>query len=248
MNNKGNSFEMVENNSLENIGRVTDAIWTDFDGDSWVDLIVVGEWMTPKFFRNNEGDLTDYTDEVFDQDLTGLYQAIVPYDINADGEMDYLLGNWGLNSKFFASEDHPLKMYHADFDGNGRAETIVAYWKDGEYYPVAGLDELAGQMSFLKRKFTSYKDFAGQPVEEIFNKEQLAKASLITVSNLASGYLLNSGGKFTFKPFDAPLQVAPLTTFLKFDFNGDGIEEVLAAGNYFGVSPYHGRLGSIAGI
>lgn len=247
LNNKGNSFEMVENKSLENIGRVTDAIWTDFDGDSWVDLIVVGEWMTPKFFRNNEGDLIDYTNEVFDQDLTGLYQAIVPYDINADGEMDYLLGNWGLNSKFFASEDNPLKMYHADFDGNGRAETIVTYWKDGEYYPVAGLDELAGQMSFLKRKFTSYKDFAGQPVEEIFNKEQLAKASLITVSNLASGYLLNSGGKFTFKPFDASLQVAPLTTFLKFDFNGDGIEEVLAAGNYFGVSPYHGRLGSIAG-
>ncbi|MFP3473007.1 hypothetical protein R0J90_23395, partial [Micrococcus sp. SIMBA_144] len=66
LNNKGNSFEMVENKSLENIGRVTDAIWTDFDGDSWVDLIVVGEWMTPKFIRNNEGDLSDYTDEVFD--------------------------------------------------------------------------------------------------------------------------------------------------------------------------------------
>jgi hypothetical protein len=247
LNNQGGAFEMVENKSLENIGRVTDAIWTDFDGDSWVDLIVVGEWMTPKFFRNNEGDLSDYTNEVFDQDLTGLYRAIVPYDINADGEMDYLLGNWGLNSKFIASEEHPLKMYHADFDENGRAETIVAYWKDGEYYPVAGLDELAGQMSFLKRKFTSYKDFAGQPIEHIFDKEQLAKASLFTVRNLASGYLFNSGGKFTFKPFDAPLQVAPLTTFLKFDFNGDGMKEVLAAGNYFGLSPYHGRLGSLAG-
>ena len=36
-------------------------------------------------------------------------------------------------------------------------------------------------------------------------------------------------------------------TFLKYDFDGDGKEEVLAAGNYFGVKPYHGRLGSFAG-
>lgn len=247
LNNQGGAFEMVENRSLENIGRVTDAIWTDFDGDSWVDLIVVGEWMTPKFFRNNEGVLSDHTNEVLDQDLNGLYQAIVPYDINADGEMDYLLGNWGLNSKFIASEEHPLKMYHADFDENGRAETIVAYWKDGEYFPVAGLDELAGQMSFLKRKFTSYKDFAGQPINQIFDKDQLGMASLFTVNNLASGYLLKDGAKFTFKSFEAPLQIAPITTFLKFDFNKDDMEEVLVAGNYFGLSPYHGRLGSLAG-
>src|SRR5690606_32972120 len=110
-----------------------------------------------------------------------------------------------------------------------------AYEKNGNYYTVAGLDELGAQLSFLKRKFTSYRDFAGRPVEEIFDKEQLDNAKLFTVNNLASGYLLKSNGKFIFKPLDSSLQVAPITSFLKFDFNNDGKEEVLVGGNYFGV-------------
>ncbi|WP_235114741.1 FG-GAP repeat domain-containing protein [Cyclobacterium qasimii] len=247
LNNKNGSFETVDNKTLENVGMVTDAVWSDFDGDGWVDLIVVGEWMTPRFFKNQEGILKDITEEMVDQKLTGLWQSIIPFDINGDGELDYLLGNWGLNSKFTSKEDYPLKMYYADFDENGSTETILAYEKDGEYYTVAGLDELSSQMRFLKRKFTSYKDFAGKPLEEIFDEDQLENATLFTAQQLASGYLLNAGGKFTFKAFDASLQVAPLTTFLKFDFDGDGKEEVLAGGNYFGVSPYHGRLGSLSG-
>ncbi|WP_339924407.1 VCBS repeat-containing protein [uncultured Cyclobacterium sp.] len=247
LNNNNGTFEIVINKTLENVGMVTDAVWTDFDGDKWMDLIVVGEWMTPKFFINQKGILKDITEGIVDQKLTGLWQSIIPFDINGDGELDYLLGNWGLNSKFTSKEDYPLKMYYADFDYNGSTETIVAYEKEGEYFTVAGLDELSSQMRFLKRKFTSYKDFAGKPLEELFDEEQLHNASLYTAHQLASGYLLNSGGMFTFEAFEGTLQVAPMTTFLKYDFDRDGKDEVLAGGNYFGVSPYHGRLGSLSG-
>ncbi|SHM41362.1 Repeat domain-containing protein [Cyclobacterium lianum] len=245
--NRGGSFEIIENIDLKRIGMVTDAVWTDFDGDGWEDLIVVGEWMSPRFLRNQNGVLKDMTDHVLDQQLNGLWQSIIPFDINGDGNMDYLLGNWGLNTKFKATQKAPLKMYYSDFDDNGRTETIVAYEKNGNYYTAAGLDELSSQMSFLRKKFTAYTDFAGKPVEEILDEEQLEKASLLTVHTLASGYLLDSGGGFTYEAFEAPLQVAPLTSFLKYDFNGDGKEEVLAGGNYFGVSPYHGRFGSLSG-
>ncbi len=34
--------------SLESVGMVTDAQWTDYNGDDWLDLIVVGEWMEVK--------------------------------------------------------------------------------------------------------------------------------------------------------------------------------------------------------
>lgn len=247
LNSKNGVFEIIENKELQNIGMVTDAVWTDFDSDGWMDLIVVGEWMSPRFFRNQNGVFSDVTKDVIDQKLNGLWQSIIPFDINGDGELDYLLGNWGLNTKFSATENYPLKMYYADFDQNGSTETILAYEKDGKYYTVEGLDELGSQLNFLKRRFTSYKDFAGKSLEEIFDKEQLENASLLTVDNLASGYLINSGGKFTFEAFDTSLQLAPLTAFLKFDFNNDGEEEVMAGGNYFGVSPYHGRLGSLTG-
>ncbi|MCM4160636.1 hypothetical protein FHG64_18455 [Antarcticibacterium flavum] len=245
-NNKG-SFEIIENEELRNIGMVTDAIWTDFDGDNNKDLIVVGEWMSPRFFRNENGILKDRTSQFTKEHLKGLWQSIIPFDINGDGKMDYLLGNWGLNTKFNASKNEPLRMYYGDFDGNGSTETIVAYSRNGQYYPVAGLDELVSQLSYLRKKFPAYKNFAGKTIEEIFDKEQLEKAELLTVETMASGYLLNSGGTFTFKEFEAPLQVAPITSFLVEDFNNDGENEALVAGNYFGVTPYHGNFSSLAG-
>lgn len=245
--NTAGKFSLAENNKLQEVGMVTDAEWIDFDKDGWVDLIVVGEWMSPRFFRNNKGKLQDVTSEYLDEFITGLWQAIIPFDINNDGEMDYLLGNWGLNTKFEASEKFPLKMYYSDFDNNGSTETIIAYEKKGKYYPVAGLDELVSQLSYLRKKFPAYRDFAGKSLESVFDEEQLENANLLEVNTLASGYLLNSGGKFTFKAFNESLQVAPISSFLSGDFNNDGTKEVLVAGNYFGVTPYHGRFGSSAG-
>ena len=64
---------------------------------------------------------------------------------------------------------------------------------------------------------------------------------------MASGYLLNQEGKYIFKPFESALQVAPILAFLKADFNKDNQEEVLVAGNYFGITPYHGRFDALAG-
>src|SRR5690606_33773615 len=132
-NNKGN-FEIIENQALQKVGMVTDAIWTDFDQDGWTDLIVVGEWMSPRFFKNQRGILTEVSDMIVDEGLNGLWQTILPFDINGDGHLDYLLGNWGLNTKFSASQEHPLKMYYADFDDNGGTETVLAYAKEGKYY------------------------------------------------------------------------------------------------------------------
>ena len=245
--NEGGKFSTVNNESLQKTGMVTDAIWTDFNNDGWDDLIVVGEWMSPQFFRNNKGNLNNVTDELLEKTSTGLWQSVFPFDINNDGEMDYLLGNWGRNTKFKASEEYPLVMFYKDFDGNGSTETIVAYEKNGEYYTVNGLDELVSQLAFLRKKFPAYHKFAGKSLEEVIDPEQLQTAVKFEVNTLASGYLLNSGGKFIFKEFEAPLQVAPITAFLKSDFNKDGMDEVLVAGNYFGVTPYHGRFDGLAG-
>jgi hypothetical protein len=111
-----------------------------------------------------------------------------------------------------------------------------------------GLDELAEEFSgMLKKKFNSYKSFAGKTVEEIFDPALLEKAALFEVHNLKSGYLRNDKGKFTFVPFSNKMQVAPITSFVKNDFDGDGKEEVFAAGNYFGVTPYHSRFDGFSG-
>ncbi len=244
INNKGN-FTLSENTELQNAGMITDAVWDDFDNDGVKDLIVVGEWMQPKFFKNKNGALTEVS--LLNKKQNGLWQSIIPFDIDADGDMDYLLGNWGVNTKFKASDKYPMKMYLADFDENGSTETIIATEKNGEYYSLFGLDELAAQLVSLRKKFNSYNEFAGKSIHQFFGEETLNKATVLEVNNLKSGYLKNENGHFTFIPFQLNLQVAPITAFLEYDFDKDGQTEILAAGNYFGVKPFHGRFDSFSG-
>ncbi len=246
-NNKG-IFTIVEGQTFSKIGMVTDAIFSDFNKDGKVDLILVGEWMKPTFFANKNGKFTNVTETVFPEKSNGLWQSVIPFDIDQDGDEDYLVGNWGMNSKFKASKEFPMKMYYDDFDTNGSFETIVAVEKKGQYYTTMGLDELAEQFSgMLKKKFNSYKSFAGKTLEEVFDPKMLEKGTLFEVHNLKSGYLKNENGKFTFVPFSNKMQVAPITCFVKSNFDSDAKEEVFAAGNYFGVSPYHSKFDGFSG-
>ena len=246
-NNKG-VFTIVQNKTFEKIGMVTDAIFTDFNKDGQTDLIVVGEWMKPTFFANKNGKFTDVTTTVFPEKSNGLWQSILSFDIDQDGDEDYLVGNWGMNSKFKASQEFPMKMYYGDFDANGSFETIVAIEKNAKYYTTLGLDELVEQFSgMLKKKFNSYKSFAGKTLEEVFDPKMLATGKLFEVHNLKSGYLRNDKGTFTFMPFSNKMQVATITSFVKSNFDSDAREEVFAAGNYFGVTPYHSRFDGFSG-
>ncbi|MDT0538314.1 VCBS repeat-containing protein [Croceitalea sp. P059] len=241
--NENGTFSILDNFIGKNSGMVTDAVWDDFDKDGVKDLIVVGEWFSPKFYKNLNGELI----AIQSLDLSGLWQTIEPFDIDNDGDTDYLLGNWGTNSKFNASIKKPLKLYVGDFDKNGQTETITAIDKNGAYYPLEGLDELSSQMVSLRKKYTNYRSFAGQSIEEILGEESMDRATILKVTTLQSGYLKNNNGVFNFIPFSNELQVSPILKFLVHDFDGNGDNEVLIGGNYFGVKPYQGRFDSFPG-
>ena len=241
--NTDGSFRVREDFPGDSPGMVTDAAWSDFDGDGHTDLVVVAEWDKPHFYRNVNGQFR----EVETMGPSGLWQSVEPFDIDGDGDTDYLLGNWGTNSKFRASEKYPLKMYFADFDANGSTETVLATEKKGRYYPLVSLDELGPQIVSFRKKYPSYRDYAGKTLEEVMGAEPLAGAELLEATELRSGYLRNEGGRFSFYPFPPAMQVAPIMDLVRFDFDGDGQDEVLAGGNYFGVKPYQGRLDSFPG-
>jgi len=243
--NENGNFTIQDNKALRTVGMVTDAVWHDFNNDDQTDLIIIGEWMSPQFFKNEKGSLvkTNLTNEK----LNGLWQRIIPFDIDQDGDEDYILGNWGTNSKFSASPEKPMRMYYGDFDKNGQTETITALNKNGEYYPIEGLDGLSSQIVSLRKKFNSYSKFAGKSINEIFEDYVLKESSILEVQELRSGYLENSEGEFEFVPFGDELQITPLLSFLKHDFDKDGNDAILVGGNYFGVKPYHGRFGSFLG-
>lgn len=241
-------FYVEKIEGFKNIGMVTTALWTDFDDDQIKDLIIVGEWMSPLFFKNDGCKLFDVTGEKLKSELHGLWRTIHPFDIDKDGDLDYLLGNWGLNSKFKASSAYPLKMYYGDFDTNSFSETLIAVEKEGSYFPINGLGQLSEQLeTLMKKQYSDFASFGGKTMDEIFGNEVLEKGQLMEVNTLASGILKNNGSSFDFKPFSDDLQCAPITCFLGFDFDFNGSEEVLAAGNFFGSEPFHGRFDAFQG-
>ncbi len=246
--NENGVFKTLNCKALENIGMVTDAIWTDFDEDNLKDLIIIGEWMSPLFLKNISNNFVDVTNEKMKERLNGLWQKIISFDIDKDGDEDYIVGNFGLNTKFKASRKFPMKMFYGDFDKNNKSETIIAIEKNGQYYPLANLDELSGQLiSLTKKKFPKYKDFAGKNIYEVFDKTLLNTGNVLEVSILESGYFENISGIFEFVPFPSSLQISPIRSLLKYDFNQNGDDEVLVGGNYFGVTPFQGRFDGFSG-
>ena len=97
--------------SLVKTGLVTSALWSDVNADGWVDLLVTHEWGPVKVFCNQEGQLGDETKESGVGELLGWWNSIAAGDIDADGDLDYAVGNVGLNSKYHASDDHPVLLY-----------------------------------------------------------------------------------------------------------------------------------------
>src|SRR5690625_5527841 len=64
---------------------ITDAVWVDWDGDGAEDLVVAGEWMSPRVFRNEGGRLADITGELGLEALTGWWNAVHASDLDGDG-------------------------------------------------------------------------------------------------------------------------------------------------------------------
>ncbi|MEO9512214.1 MAG: VCBS repeat-containing protein [Flavobacteriaceae bacterium] len=227
---------------IENIGMVTDALWTDFNGDGTTDLIIVGEFMGIRAFENNGGKLTELPETSGFKNSNGWWNTLKQGDFDNDGDMDYIAGNFGLNSQLKATPEQPVQLYVKDFDSNGALDPIMCSYIMGESYPVFSKDDLIGQLPHLKGTYLNYSDFADQKITDIFSTEELANASLLEAHNFETSYLENLGGNlFKVKPLPTPTQFSPIYGILVDDFNSDGNLDVLMAGNFFGTRVKYGR-------
>ncbi len=223
--------------ALQNIGMVTSAAFADVNKDGWADLIVAGEWMPVTIFINDKG--------TFEKGKAitppGLWQTLTISDINGDGNLDILAGNWGLNSKLKGSEKAPLKLYVKDFDNNGSVDQLLTYTVHNKEYTFLGKEELEKQLPLIRKNFLLYSSFAGKTVGEIFG-DQLNHAMVLQAQTLSSGVCINDGkDNFSFQPLPHEAQEAPVYSLLAEDVNGDGKKDIISGGNFYGVSPYEGR-------
>lgn len=233
---------------FETIGNVKDFVWTDLDGNGFVDLVIAGHWIPITIFLNNGKQLVKQTGNGLDN-TNGWWNCIKLADMDHDGDQDILAGNWGLNTKFNASLDKPVTLYINDFDGNGSIETVVTHFHGNKETVFSSKDELAKQMPFLNKKFLFYKDFAKASLEELFGRENLEKAAKRKVYLLETSYFENDG-KGNFSPKELPLIVQSSTVNDIYIDNNDEktTNEILMVGNNFEISTQLGRLDASHGL
>ena len=235
--------------TLSLAGMVTGAAWLDVDGDVALDLVVVGEWMPVRVFRQVAGRLVDRTVESGLGGSEGWWNSLTVADLNGDGRQDLVLGNLGLNSYVRASASQPARLYVADFFGTGSLKQILTFYKGGKSYPLAGRDELVKLMPPLRSRYPSYKDFGASQVQDIFPPNELAGAEVKVAHTFASAVAMNTGkGSFVLRPLPVEAQFAPIFAALASDFDGDGATDVLLAGNFTGVTPIRGRYDASHGL
>ena len=234
---------------LQTAGMVTNAIWADIDKDGDSDLTVIGDWMPIQTYRNEKGKLT-----LVDNDLsenTGFWQGMVANDFDKDGDMDFVVGNLGTNTKFRKNlTENILRMYVKDIDGNESVEQILTYNRSDKWFPVATKDEMGKQIpSIINKRFTDYSLYAGKTIEELFTSQQLDGAEIKEVKAFESVYLENLGNnKFKSKPLPLLAQTSKIMTIFLDDYDGDGNQDVFIGGNFYGANMYQARYDGSYGL
>ena len=251
-NNGSGIFKDVTQSSakeLQNIGMVSDALWTDFNGDDQMDLILVGEWMPITLFENQNGSFKNVTQEVGFKNSEGWWNAIHQADFDQDGDMDYVAGNFGLNSQLKTSVDYPIGIYAKDYDNNGSIDPILSCYDEGKNYPVFSKDDIQQQLTILKNRFVKYNEYAGLTIDEVFTPKELEGAKVLYAKNFQSSYVENLGnGQFKITALPKESQFSPIHGLCSGDFNQDGHLDILMGGNFTASRVKFGHYDAIKGI
>ncbi|MDP5140309.1 MAG: VCBS repeat-containing protein [Spirosomaceae bacterium] len=226
---------------LREIGMTTDAVWADIDKDGDQDLTVIGDWMGIEIFENNTGKLSRAKNGL--EKFAGFWRGITAADFDKDGDIDFVVGNLGTNTKLRKEADGKLKLIMKDFDGNDATDQILVYNRGKDWYPANNKDEMGKLLpSIINKNFPEYKDFAGKSIDKIFTKEELKGATELLINTFESVYLQNNGdGSFELKPLPSLAQVSKVMTMMNEDVNKDGNLDVIIGGNFNGASMYQAQ-------
>ncbi|MGV3558674.1 VCBS repeat-containing protein [Larkinella arboricola] len=217
---------------LQRIGMVTDAGWTDLNGDKKPELVVVGEWMPVTVFGNSDGKWTDQTTAYFEKPYRGWWNKLLVDDLNGDGKPDLVIGNQGLNTQCKVTDQEPAELFYKDFDDNGSVDPILCFYMQGKTYPYVSRDELLDQLSIMRTRFPDYKSYADASMKDIFTEEERKDANRLETNYLKTAYFeSNAQGKLQEKPLPVEVQMSPVFALTVIDYDRDGKKDLLVGGN-----------------
>lgn len=218
---------------LENFGMVTDVVALDIDHNGWTDLLVVGEWMPVMLLKNNHGSLVREELTIENKTgTTGWWNRMVVEDLDKDGDVDIIIGNYGWNNQFNPTEKEPVAIIYDDFDDNEAIDPFLTYFIQGQSYPLESRDEALNQLFALRQKFPDYQSYAEAGIEDILSAEEIQKARKLKAETFSSVVLENKGsGTFSWHELPVEAQFSPVYAIALLDVDGDGLKDLLLGGN-----------------
>ncbi len=244
---KGNFVDVTESIAKELLepGMVTDAKWIDINSDKQKDLLLCYEWGGVEAFLKTG---KTFTKKIL-TNKKGWWQFMLPVDIDNDGDLDIVLGNYGLNSRLKASQEQPVSLYVNDFDDNGSIEQVMTYYVGNKEIPFASKIQLEKRMPYLKKKFLYAADFAKADMVDLFGQKKLNQSLKLQVDCFENLVLINDG-KFNFTPKSLPFE-AQLSTFRTaaiIQSNKNTFPNLFMAGNFYANNIELGRQDADFGL
>ncbi|MEZ5041492.1 MAG: VCBS repeat-containing protein [Saprospiraceae bacterium] len=243
------------NEALLRPGLISDALWTDINGDQWPDLILAGEWMPITIFENKNGKtLVDITTNSGLADDKGWWNSLAAADLDQDGDMDYIAGNFGENLYFRCTSDQPIRVYGKDLDANGMIDPLIScYWQDSlgnkNEYLYHPRPDLIKQFVGIRKKFNTYGEYGEATVSDMFTPEEMADAMILSANWMKTVVIENKGnGRFEAKALPIAAQLAPVYGILPYDIDQDGQMDLLLVGNDHGIEVQQGRADAFNGL
>jgi hypothetical protein len=250
LNDKGNFTDATDRVApfFKNLGLVRAMTWADFDGDNKAELLVAGEWMPLRIFGVTNGKLEDLSAKYGLNGTEGFWRSLQAADLDGDGDLDFVAGNIGLNTRYTASADAPLRMYAKDFDGNGSMDPIMTQMEGAHEFPVATREVLIKQLPGLRKKFVRTIHYAQASIKDIYPEKDLQSALTLRCNILASTIFMNENGTFVAKKLPNEAQISPTNAIQLFDWQNDGDLDILVVGNDYGQQVESGRLDAGSGL